>query len=178
MGSTAKKRILDYYQTLETFKHMPKEQKLIRVNAYLNRLLPQVDQLNQQQLDYWESPKEFLTLGYGDCEDYAIIKYYTLIKLGFDPNKLYMTTVKDKYTGGYHMVLSYFKDKKKPPLILDNLSFKILPLDKRTDLEVDLLLNPKGTYTIKKVNGICEFKRSNKKLIQYDELLKKVKENR
>ena len=60
-------------------------------NFYLNQLLPQYDDVMQKQEDYWATPKEFLIAGYGDCEDYVIIKYFTLIKLGFDKNKLFLT---------------------------------------------------------------------------------------
>jgi predicted transglutaminase-like cysteine proteinase len=51
--------------------------------------------INQQE-DYWSTPREFLISGRGDCEDYAIIKYFTLIKLGFDERKLFLTSVKEK----------------------------------------------------------------------------------
>ncbi len=108
--------------------------------------------MTNNQEDHWATPKEFLALGYGDCEDYAIIKYYTLVKLGFDKNKLFLTTVYERYQGGYHMVLSYFKSKNKPPFILDNLSFRILPLTKRTDLKADLFINETGVYKFTK-NG-------------------------
>ena len=172
-GDIAKNRVNDYTQTVDSFSKFSKEQQLIRVNAYLNQLLPQVDMLNQNERDHWETPKEFLTCGYGDCEDYAIIKYFTLLKLGFPKDKLYMTAVKEKYSGGYHMVLSYFKTKNKPPLILDNLSFRILDLKTREDLEVDLFINESGTYKINKYNNLVRTGCSPDK---FKKLILKVKE--
>jgi predicted transglutaminase-like cysteine proteinase len=172
LGNIAKNRAHDYDKTISSLKNIPKPKQLIKVNVYLNQLLPQVDMLNQHTIDYWETPKEFLTCGYGDCEDYAIIKYFTLIKLGFDKNKLFITTVHEKYSGGYHMVLSYFKEKNKPPLILDNLSFRILDLKFREDLKVDTFMNNTGSYKINRYNNLIKIGKAPDKFLN---LLKRVK---
>ena len=129
----------------------------------------------QKQEDYWATPKEFLIAGYGDCEDYVIIKYFTLIKLGFDKKKLYLTTVHEKYIGGYHMVLSYFDKEGESPLILDNLSFRILKLNTRTDLEADTFINLRGVYKIDKNNKLKKVQSYSPK---FQELLRKVKRER
>ncbi|MCW8895392.1 transglutaminase-like cysteine peptidase [Sulfurimonas sp.] len=174
-GIIAKNRILDYKQTVTSFKEYSKSKQLEQVNFYLNKLLPQYDAVIQKQEDYWATPKEFLITGYGDCEDYVIIKYFTLLKLGFKEEELFLTTVHDKYHGGYHMVLSYFKTKHKPPLILDNLSFKILDLKQREDLEADLFVNSSGVYKIDKEYKLIPVA---KHFTQYDKLLRKIqKEN-
>ncbi len=141
------------------------------VNFYLNQLLPQYDDVIQKQEDYWASPKEFLITGYGDCEDYVIIKYFTLLKLGFNKDKLFLTTVYEKYIGGYHMVLSYFKTKGKSPLVLDNLSFRILPLNVRKDLEADTFINTNGVYKIDKNNSLIKIQNY---FPQFQELLRKI----
>lgn len=174
-GHIAKNRVIDYINTIESFKKMPKQKQLLKVNMYLNQLLPQYDNIIQKKEDYWATPKEFLTIGYGDCEDYVIIKYFTLLKLGFDKNKLFLTTVNEAYTGGYHMVLSYFESKNKPPLILDNLSFRVLDLAKREDLKADLFINSNGVYQIDKE---YKLRPVAKRFMQYDKLLQKIqKEN-
>jgi len=174
LGEIAKNRAYDYDSTIKSLKNIPKQKQLIKVNFYLNQLLPQVDMLNQKTIDHWETPKEFLKCGYGDCEDYAIIKYFTLIKLGFEKKKLFMTSVYEKYTGSYHMVLSYFESDGKPPLILDNLSFRILDLKKREDLKVDKFINNSGTYKISKYNKLIKIDEAPKKFL---DLLKKVKKD-
>ena len=171
-GNIAKNRALDYEQTINSFKKLPKNQQLIRVNSYLNQLLPQVDTLNQQSSDYWETPKEFLTIGYGDCEDYAIIKYYTLLKLGFKKNKLFITTAYEKYSGTYHMVLSYFESFNKSPLILDNLSFRILDLKTREDLKIDKFINYQGVFRLNEKNKLIWIAGSYPK---FENLVKKIK---
>ena len=68
--------------------------KLKIVNNYFNKLSFRSDIKNWKTKDYWATPFEFLTSGAGDCEDYAIAKYYTLRKLGIPENKLRITYVK------------------------------------------------------------------------------------
>ena len=170
----AKNRIVDYQKTLLTLKTLDKETQLKKVNFYLNRLLPQYDDVINNKLDSWATPKEFLTVGYGDCEDYVIIKYYSLIKLGFDEKKLFITVVKEKFRGGNHMVLTYFETKNKPPLVLDNLSFKILDLKRRTDIEAKLFINTTGVY---KISERFELIKIAQKYKEFKELTTKVKNN-
>jgi predicted transglutaminase-like cysteine proteinase len=172
LGKIAKNRVLDYVNTINTFKTYSKEKKLIKTNFYLNQLLPQFDSVINKKEDYWMTPKEFLTIGRGDCEDYVIIKYFTLIKLGFDKKKLFFTTVYENHTNGYHMVLSYFKNKNKSPLILDNLSFKILSLKERKDLRADFFINTKGVYRLSKTNVLIKVGKYNS---NFQKLLKRVK---
>lgn len=170
-GKIAENRAIDYQKTIKSYKKHSKKKQLLEVNFYLNQLLPQYDDITKKQEDYWSTPKEFLITGYGDCEDYVIIKYFSLLKLGFDKDKLFFTTVYEQYTGGYHMVLSYFQDKNKSPLILDNLSFKILTLNKRKDLKADMFINSSGIYKINKNNQLKKIQNSS---LKFDKLLQKI----
>ena len=163
-GIISKNRVIDYQKNINLIRVYPKSKQLIRVNFYLNQLLPQYDDVIQKKEDYWATPKEFLITGYGDCEDYAIIKYYSLIKLGFDEKKLFITTVREKY--------SYFKKKNQPPLILDNLSFKVLNLKTRRDLEADLFINSTGVYKLSKKNILIKVASYS---TQYKDLVEKIK---
>lgn len=173
--SKSLQRIKDYNRYIDSLKKISAAKKLNRVNLYLNQLLPLYDSPTNNSLDYWETPKEFLIKGRGDCEDYAIIKYFTLVKLGFDQKKLFLTIVFEKYTNGYHMVLSYFEDNNSSPLILDNLSFRVLDLKARKDLKADIFINHSGIYKITAKNDLVKVAPSSKK---FEELLEKVKENR
>ena len=174
-GRIAKNRTMDYQKQLIKFKKFNKNKQLNIVNHYLNQLLPQYDDIMQKQEDYWATPKEFLIAGYGDCEDYVIIKYFTLLKLGFDKDRLFITTVFEQYKGGYHMVLSYFKDKNKPPLILDNLSFRILNLKTREDIKADIFISSNGVF---KIDKNYQLKMTAKHSLQFIDLMKKIKNNR
>ena len=170
----AKNRILDYEKQVKICSSLPRKKQLQKINFYLNTLLPQYDAVINKKEDNWATPKEFLRVGYGDCEDYVIIKYYTLIHLGFDEKKLFITVVKEKFYGGYHMVLSYFKYKGKSPLVLDNLSFKILPMSKRSDLEAQYYINSTGVYKLLENNQLHKVADKYK---AFEELQKKVSKN-
>jgi len=168
-------RIADYNRFMDSIKKYPKAQQIKKVNLYLNQLLPQYDSVIEKKNDYWATPKEFLIRGFGDCEDYVIIKYYSLLKLGFDEKKLFITVVKVKNSRGNHMVLSYFKEHGRSPLILDNLSFRMLPLNKRIDLEVKLLINSTGVYKLTKTDTLIKIANSFKK---YQLLMKRMENER
>lgn len=171
-GRIAKNRSMDYQKQVEKFQTYNRTKQLNIVNNYLNQLLPQYDDIMQKKEDYWATPKEFLSLGYGDCEDYVIIKYFTLIKLGFDKDKLFLTTVHEQYNGGYHMVLTYFQERGKSPLVLDNLSFRILDLKTRSDIKADVFINNHGVFKINKKHKLQRIAHSSS---QYINLMKKVK---
>lgn len=61
--------------------------------------------------DYAATPTEFLKHG-GDCEDYAIAKYLSLRKLGFDGDKLKIVMVRLLKGGEDHAVLAVDLDGK------------------------------------------------------------------
>ena len=145
-GTIAKNRSLDYQKIINNLRSKSESEQVLLLNTYLNQLISLSDSETKNIKDYWSTPKEFLIKGRGDCEDYAIIKYYSMIKLGFDRDKLYLTMVKELLHGRNHMVLSYFPNPHHQPLILDNLSFKVLPLNKRTDLKARYFINDNGVF--------------------------------
>lgn len=142
-------RLLKYIELTKKINDLSLEKKLNHVNAFYNRILPVHDSQKYKVDDHWSTPKEFLVEGRGDCEDYAIAKYFTLKESGIPKDKLYLTVVKVKGTTNYHMVLSYLENKKSMPFIMDNLSFRVLPFDKRTDLEPKFIFNENNAYLLK-----------------------------
>jgi len=155
-GSQALNRIYDYIKLVHSLQKIKSTQKIIKLNDYLNQLQSEYDSVNQNINDYWESPKEFLERGYGDCEDYAIIKYYTLQTLGYSEKRLFFAVVQDMFSGSMHMILLYYPSLTKEPYVLDNLSFKILKLSKRSDLEVRYIFNRSGAYKINHYGKIIQ----------------------
>jgi len=174
-GKIATNRISDYTRTMLKVKKLPKKKQLIHVNSYLNQLFQKPDILNQGIEDYWETPKEFLCIGSGDCEDFAIIKYFSLIKLGFAENRLFLTTAYVKNSKSYHMVLSYFEHFLEPPLILDNLSFRILNAKQRDDLIIGLFINNQGVFKLNKKNQLIWVSGSHNK---YENLIYRISKER
>lgn len=124
-------------------------EKLDYVNSFFNQIPYYTDPVHWKMEDYWATPFEKLTTNGGDCEDYAIAKYFTLSELGVPEEKLRMTYVKAIKWGEAHMVLTYFKTPKAIPLVLDNINKKILPGTKRKDLIPVYSFNGDGLWLAK-----------------------------
>ena len=70
------------------------------------------------QLDRWSAPLATLTLGKGDCEDYAILKYRLLVEAGVPSKDLKIVLVRDTAVRIDHAVLAARADDKW--FVLDN----------------------------------------------------------
>ena len=92
------------------------------------------DQQHWGQLDYWATPAETYGSHGGDCEDFAIAKYFLLKELGVPVERLRITYVRAIKLNQPHMVLAYYASPGSEPLILDNLERGIRPASARTDL--------------------------------------------
>jgi predicted transglutaminase-like cysteine proteinase len=104
------------------------------VNVFLNGIPYKSDQNHWRQLDYWATPAESVASNGGDCEDYAIAKYYLLKELGVPISRLRITYVKAIKLNEAHMVLAYYPRPGAQPLILDNLENTVRPASQRGDL--------------------------------------------
>lgn len=142
-------RLLKYIELKNKLPELSVIKKLNYVNTFYNRILPVHDATKYNVDDHWSTPKEFIIEGRGDCEDYAISKYFMLKENGIPKDKLFLTVVKVKGATNYHMVLSYLENKNSMPLIMDNLSFRVLPFDKRVDLEPKFIFNEKEAFLLK-----------------------------
>lgn len=89
------------------------------VNRFVNRMAYKADIDNYGQRDYWATPLEFLARS-GDCEDYAIAKYWSLRRLGVAADALRLVVVRDVVRDLPHAVLAVHVDGAV--YILDNLS--------------------------------------------------------
>lgn len=109
---------------------------LDRVNVSLNQYSYSDDQQHWGKLEYWATPAEFVGSGSGDCEDYAIAKYYALRAAGVEVQHLRFVYVRALLDGRLinHMVLAYYAQPEGDPLVLDNLRDEILPASRRPDL--------------------------------------------
>lgn len=149
-GSDAKQRFVDWRELIENGKNWPEEQKLERVNHFFNSKVVFADDiLLWQKTDYWAAPTEVLAKGAGDCEDYSIAKYFTLVEMGVDESKLRITYVKALELNQAHMVLTYFEQTRSVPLVLDNLRPDIAPATERRDLQPVYSFNGTGLWLAK-----------------------------
>ena len=123
--------------------------KLKAVNDFFNRTITFTDDtLLWREKDYWATPLQTMGVRGGDCEDFSIAKYMSLLKLGFEPDKLRLIYVKAKLgnQAQAHMVLGYFASATAEPLILDNLNPTILPAHERPDLTPVFSFNSQGLW--------------------------------
>lgn len=132
-GSSARKRLLAW-QDLMRLQDDDDLTKLNKTNKFFNKIKYIDDNIHWGKDDYWATPTEFLASGGGDCEDFAIAKYFTLIVLGIAEQQLTLTYVTELRLNIPHMVLTYYPAPNLEPLILDNLIDTIKPSSQRTDL--------------------------------------------
>ncbi|MBM9615823.1 transglutaminase-like cysteine peptidase [Desulfobulbus rhabdoformis] len=104
------------------------------VNAFFNSFVFVSDARHWGQDDYWATPTEFIASGGGDCEDFAVAKYFSLIKLGVANEKLSLNYVFATRLNQSHLVLAYYPVPGMEPWVLDNIIDTIKPASKRADL--------------------------------------------
>ena len=126
--------------------------KLAAVNQFFNRrIVFASDAEVWGQVDYWASPLEMLGKGRGDCEDYVIGKYFSLLAAGVPMAKLRLVYVRATIGGPggevvAHMVLAHYATPGAEPSILDNLIGDIRPSSRRPDLEPVFSFNGEGLW--------------------------------
>lgn len=112
----------------------PKRIPLVDINDTFNRLIRPTE--DEQNRDYWQTPTESIMLLTGDCEDYAICKYYACLIYGYDPKTIELRAVRldARYHGGRagdtinHLFLVV------DGWCLDNYVKEIVKLDARKDV--------------------------------------------
>jgi len=87
---------------------------LVKVNDWVNRTIkPMTDLEHWGVVERWNYPDD----GYGDCEDYVLMKRRMLMQAGWPRQALLITVVRDKKGDG-HAVLTVKTDRGE--YILDN----------------------------------------------------------
>ncbi len=133
-GPIAANRIRFWANLIKQGKHLAEIDKLKQVNNFFNGARFVTDQEAWNNEDYWATPSEFLVRDAGDCEDFAIAKYFTLRFMGIKDKKMRLSYVKSLTLNQPHMVLTYYTSPTEVPLVLDNIERQILPADERDDL--------------------------------------------
>ena len=97
---------------------------LVEVNAWVNdNIKPMTDQEHWGVIERWNYPDD----GYGDCEDYVLLKRRMLMQAGWPRQALLITVVRDKKGDG-HAVLTVKTNRGE--FILDNEEADVLPWNK------------------------------------------------
>lgn len=133
-GDRAALRANAWFKILNDSQQLSDIDKLEKVNHFFNLFRFVDDSILWGDSNYWASPMEFIGVNGGDCEDFSIAKYFTLLQLGVAEDKLRITMVKATTLNQYHMVLAYYEQPNSIPLVLDNLDKTIKPATQRRDL--------------------------------------------
>lgn len=123
--------------------------QIAAINGFVNRRIEYREDIEVWgQVDYWASPLESLEKGQGDCEDFAIAKYFGLTALGVPHRKLRLVYVRAAMGGPPvpHMVLAYYATPDADPLVLDVLVPDVRPASQRTDLTPVFSFNAEGIW--------------------------------
>lgn len=111
---------------LQTTQHIQSKQQLEVVNRYFNEQIRYQEDLN----DHWQSLAETLRSGAGDCEDFALSKYQTLLASGTKASNFSFVYALRQPDQLAHIALLY----KPGNLVLDNLTNELKPITARADL--------------------------------------------
>lgn len=120
--------IMHWQAYLRGLSYKTRMEQLIAVNDYMNARPYKQDDWVYGVSDYWAAPHEFL-VNSGDCEDFAIAKYFSLRQLGFSADDMQVLLVYDIYSGTDHAVLRvsmgnqvYFLDNRED--LIDRAGFE------------------------------------------------------
>lgn len=132
--------IKDWRATLRVIQDAPLQKQMAVINDYGNAFPYIIDQINWGLEDFWTTPFEFFSVN-GDCEDYAIAKYYSLRALGVPSERLRIMIVQDFNLGGtIHAILGVYEGNNL--WILDN--------------QIKQLIRARDIYHYRPVFGINE----------------------
>ena len=148
-GKDARENVAKWRQLVTELQSEDIDEKLYEINRFFNRFDFVDDLVHWQQKDYWATPIEFISTGAGDCEDYTIAKYFSLIELGISEQQLRLMYVTALELRQPHMVLAYYETPTSVPLVLDNINRRILPAHKRRDLSPIYSFNGNGLWAAK-----------------------------
>lgn len=152
-GGLAAKRGAAWLSLMEPKANLSERELLEKVNIFFNGVRF-IDDIVLWGVDnYWATPVEFIGVNGGDCEDFSIAKYFTLLELGIADEKLRITMVQHLRLNQYHMVLAYYETPTSIPLILDNIDGEIKPANERKELLPTYSFNGKQLWLNKERVG-------------------------
>lgn len=142
---TCSQSIRDWQQKIATWSDLSDFEQITAVNRFANRVIRYTeDSKNFQKSDYWATPAQSLRGGRGDCEDYVLLKYETLLSLGFAKQDLRIVVVTDQRKNIGHAVLSV--KTAKGTFILDNQNQRVLRHDSIRHYAPLYSINEKGRW--------------------------------
>jgi predicted transglutaminase-like cysteine proteinase len=172
-GPRASVEVASWRQLIRKLHAEDTDEKLYSVNRFFNKFDFVDDAVHWNKKDYWATPIELIATGAGDCEDYVIAKYFSLIELGISESQLRLMYVTALELGQPHMVLAYYKTPTSIPLVLDNINRRILPANKRRDLAPIYSFNGNGLWAAKAM-GTGKKLRGSGPMKMWDEMVERL----
>ena len=128
---------------IESLRGKDKQLQLNMVNSHFNKSRYIQDINNWGKSDYWATPGQFLTKS-GDCEDYSIIKYYTLKQLGWPVEDMRIVVLQDMNLKIMHAILAVKYNGAE--MILDNQLSIVTKADRIRHYRPVYAVNEKGWW--------------------------------
>ena len=172
-GDYASRRLEAWNRVLQESRAVSEPERLEAVNRFFNQMLFKSDQEQWGLVDYWATPQEFLIYNGGDCEDFALAKYFTLAAVGVPVERMRLTYVHALELDQAHMVLTYYTHEGAEPLVLDNLIGEILPASQRRDLAPVYSFNADGLWLAKQ-RGLGERVAGADRLSRWRDLMQRM----
>ena len=177
-GAPAQPKFDNWRKLVNSLTDSSDPERMKRINNFFNQQIQFGEDITiWGQLDYWATPIETLGRSAGDCEDFAIAKYFSLLQVGVQPDKLRLIYVRAK-TGTTdatqaHMVLAYYATPDAEPLIMDNLIGEIRPASRRPDLVPVFSFNSTGVFAGVAGGGVAAG--GPGRLSRWEDLLRRAK---
>jgi predicted transglutaminase-like cysteine proteinase len=116
----------EWRQLLKEIAGLEPMAQLDAVNSFMNRAPYVTDPVNYGVPDYWATPLQFMSKD-GDCEDYAIAKYFSLRQLGLPDERMRIVVVDDLNLRVPHAILVVYLGERA--YILDNQISRVIPAE-------------------------------------------------
>jgi predicted transglutaminase-like cysteine proteinase len=131
-------------RTLADLRPLPRAEQVRRVNDLINGLAYSSDRDVYGQADYWATPAEMFAQGGGDCEDFALFKYFLLRALGVPAEDLRVTLV--AFADQPHMVSLVMVDGA--PMVLDCVVLEALPPEQLRQYQAVYSMGENGAWLL------------------------------
>lgn len=110
------------------------------VNSVVNSSIEYTsDEKLYGKADHWANFKEMSSTLAGDCEDYALLKYWALRKAGVPAEDMHILVFYDQIVRIHHAVLIVNKNGEE--LMLDNRTHRMIKLNLMTDILPNFAIN-------------------------------------
>ena len=132
--------------------------KLGEINRTVNLSIKPVSDWVQYGVDdFWSAPIATLSIGAGDCEDYAVAKYVALRESGTLPDDLRLLIVRDIKRRTNHAVVAVHHENEW--LILDNRTMILVNAQEARHYQPLFVLDHRGirTFAITTVRGSAAY---------------------